>query len=125
MTLETFPFWNMTIALNHIHVAMLTFYPSLNVLSMIEIPSFNINVTFGLNVTGLATAHCTREAFLLSSGTHPIKMADEAVGLMDGQMESLDKLGMTACTTKSHPPSQFSQMLSMRETDIFKDHFTG
>jgi hypothetical protein len=125
MTLQAFPFWDMTIALNHIHVAMLTLYSSLNILSMIEIPSFNINIPFGLNMTGLTPPHCTRDAFLFSSGTHPIKMTDETVGLMDSQMESLDKLGMTACTAKSHPPSQFSQMLPMREMDIFKDHFTG
>jgi len=51
-------------------------------------------------------------------------MADKTVGLMNGEVCSLDNLGMAGCAPKPHPPSQLTQMLSMGKVYILKYHIS-
>jgi hypothetical protein len=50
MALETLPLRNMTITLNHIDMTLFTDDPPGDILPMVKIPSFDIDVSFGLNV---------------------------------------------------------------------------
>jgi hypothetical protein len=59
MTLETLPLRDMAISLNNIDMALFTVHPSGNILSMIEIPTFDLNVSFGLDMTGSTTSNGT------------------------------------------------------------------
>ncbi len=49
-------------------------------------------------------------------------MTDEAVGLMNSEVGSLNDLGMTGRATELHSPFQFSQMLAVGKSHIFVDH---
>jgi hypothetical protein len=49
-------------------------------------------------------------------------VANEAIDFMNGEMRSLDELCMAGGASKLHPPSQLTQMLSMRESNILIDH---
>ena len=49
-------------------------------------------------------------------------MADETVDFMDGEMGSLNELGMAGSTTKFHPPSQLLEVFPMGESHILVDH---
>jgi len=122
MTLKTFPFRHMAISLKNVDMALLTSDPSGNVFAMIELPTLHLNISFGLNVTGIATSYGTRNAFLLSPWPSLVKMADKAIGFMDGKVGPLDQLGMAGGASKFHPPSQLSKMFSMGESHIFIDH---
>jgi hypothetical protein len=42
----------MTISLNHAEMALLTGYPSCNILFMIEAPTFDLDIPFRLDMTG-------------------------------------------------------------------------
>jgi hypothetical protein len=122
MALETFPFGDMSISSNHINMALLTGHPSGDILPMIEIPTLYFNVPFGLNVTRGAPSDSTRDAFLLSLLTRFVIMANKAVGLMDGEVGSLNNLCMAGGASKFYSPPQFSQMPSMGKVYIFKYH---
>jgi hypothetical protein len=113
MTLSTFPLRDMTISLNDINMAFFAGYPSFNILPMIEAPTFNFNVPFGLNMTRGATAYSTRNALLLSSCPNPVVMTDEAVDFVNGEVRPLDELCMTGGASKFNSPSQLAQMFSM------------
>jgi len=105
MTLKTFSFRDMTISHDDIDMTLLTGYSSCNILSVIEAPAFNLDISFWLDMAGSTTSHRTRDALLLPSRTSPIKVANKTVGLMDGEMGSLNKLSMTGGTSKPRSPS--------------------
>ena len=122
MTLDTFPFRDMTVPLNDIDMALLTGHPSCNILPMIEIPAFDLDVPFGLDVAGGTPSYGTRNAFLFPFRASLIVVTDETVDLMNSEMCSLNELGMAGRASKFHPPSQLTQMFSMGEGHILIDH---
>jgi len=105
MTLKTFPFGHVAIALKNMNMTLLTSNPSGNILSVIEIPTFHLNIPFGFDMTGFTASYCTRNAFFFSLWAGLIEMADKAIGFMNSKMSPLNKLGMAGSATKFHPPS--------------------
>jgi hypothetical protein len=124
VALDTFPFRDMAIALNHIDMAPLALHPSLNILPMVERPSFDFDVPFWLHMAGSTASHCAGDALFFSSRPCPVIMTDEAVDLMDGEMGSLNQLGMAGGTAKLHPPSQLLKVFPVGENHIFVDHIS-
>jgi len=122
MALETFPLRHMAIPLENTDMALLTGHPSGNILSMIKTPAFDLNIPLRFNMAGGTTPYSTRNAFLLPSWASLVEMAGKTVGFMNGEVSSLDKLGVAGGAPKSHPPSQLAEMLSMGKIDIFKYH---
>jgi hypothetical protein len=59
MTFHTFSLRDMTIALNNTEVAFLAGHPSRDILSVIEAPALDPDVTFRLNMTGSTTPYGT------------------------------------------------------------------
>jgi hypothetical protein len=108
MTLSTFPLRDMTISLNDINMAFFAGYPSCNILPMIEAPTFNFNVSFGLNMTGGTTTDGARNTFLFPSLTSPVVVTNEAVDFVNGEVGSLDELCMTGGASKFNPPPQLT-----------------
>jgi hypothetical protein len=105
MTLKTFSLWDMTISRDDIDMALLAGYSSYNILSVIEAPAFNLDISFWLDMAGSTTSHRTRDALFLPSCTSPIKVANKTVSLMNREMGSLNKLSMTGGTSKPRSPS--------------------
>jgi hypothetical protein len=56
MALYTFPLRDMTIPLDHTEMAFLTGHPPGNIFLMIEIPAFDLDIPFRLNMTGSTTS---------------------------------------------------------------------
>jgi hypothetical protein len=81
-----------------------------------------LNISFGLDVARSAISYSARNAFFFSSQASPIKVTNETVGLVNGEMSSLDKLSMTAGASKFRPSSQFPQMPCMRKAYILEYH---
>jgi len=106
MALDTLPFRNMTIPLNNVDMAPLTDNPSGNILPVIEIPPLDFNISFGFDMTGGASPYRTRNTLLFTLLAGLVVMADETVDLVNGEMGSLNQLGMTGRTSKFHSPSQ-------------------
>jgi hypothetical protein len=52
MAFNTFSLWDMAIALNHAEMTFLTGHPSGNILPVIEVPAFDLDIPFRLNMTG-------------------------------------------------------------------------
>jgi hypothetical protein len=50
VALKALSFRNMAVSYNHIHMAPLAGYPSRNILAVIEVPAFDLNVSFGFDV---------------------------------------------------------------------------
>jgi hypothetical protein len=122
VALDTFAFRDMAIALNHIDMAPLAFHPSLNILPMVERPSFDFDVPFWLHMAGNTTSHCAGDTLFFSLRACPVIMTDEAVDLMDGEMSSLNQLGMAGSAAKFHSPSQLPKVLPVGENHILIDH---
>jgi hypothetical protein len=59
MALDTFSLWDMAVSLHDIVMTLLTDDLSCNILPMIETPTFDLNVPFGLNMTRGTTAYGT------------------------------------------------------------------
>jgi hypothetical protein len=97
MALETLPLRNMTVPLRNMDVALLTGHSSRNILSMIKTPAFDPNISLGFNVARGTNSYSTRNAFFFPSLTSLVEMADKTIGLVNGKMRPLDKLGMAAC----------------------------
>jgi len=89
---------------------------------MVEAPIFDLNVPFGFDVARSTFSHSTRNTFLPPSGSSLKKVTDETVGLVNGEVSSLDKLSMAGCASKIHTPSQLAQMSSMWKVYIFEYH---
>jgi hypothetical protein len=52
MTFHTLSFRHMTISLNHTEMALFTGNPSCDVLFVIKVPTFDLDIPFGLDMTG-------------------------------------------------------------------------
>ena len=122
MTLETLSFRDMGVSSYHIDMTLFTGHPSCNIFPMIEAPTFDFNVPFGFDVARSTFSHSTRNTLLLPLGSSLKKVTDETVGLVNGEVSSLDKLSMAGCASKIHTPSQLAQMPSMWKVHIFKYH---
>jgi hypothetical protein len=75
---------------------------------MIKIPAINFDISLWSEMAGGATAYGTRKALSLPFWTSLEIVADETVDLMNGEMGSLDELGMTGRASKLHSPSQLT-----------------
>ena len=51
-------------------------------------------------------------------------MADEAIGLVNREVRSLDDLGVAGGAPQFHSPSHLTEMFSMGETDVLEDHIS-
>jgi hypothetical protein len=122
MTLETLPFRDVGVTLNNIEMALLTSHPSRNVLAMIEAPTLDLNVSFGLDVTGGTSTYGARNAFLFPFGASFKIVTDKTVGLVNGEVHSLDNLGVAGGASQFHPPSELPQMFSVGEGHVLVNH---
>jgi hypothetical protein len=59
MAFNTFSLWDMAIALNNAKMALLTGYSSCNIFSMIEVPTFDLDITLGLHMAGGTSSYGT------------------------------------------------------------------
>jgi hypothetical protein len=64
VTLKALSFRNMAVSYNYIHMAPLTAHSSRNILAVIEVPTFDLNVPFGFDVARATFSNSTRNAFL-------------------------------------------------------------
>ena len=124
MAFNTLSLGHMGISLNHTEMTLFASDPSFNILPMIETPTINCNISLRLNVAGGATPDRTGNTLLFPSQTRPVVVADETVGLMNGEVQSLHNLGMAGGTSKFHPPSQFLEVFSMGKGHILIDHIS-
>jgi hypothetical protein len=108
MALNTFPFGNMTIPLDDMDMASFTGDASGNILPVIETPALDLDIAFGFNMAGGTSSDRAGNTLLLSFRAGIIVMADEAIDLMNGEVGSLDELGMAGGTAEFHPSSQFA-----------------
>jgi hypothetical protein len=123
MTSPALSLWHMAIALNNTEMALFTAHPSCNISSMIEIPSFDFDVPFRLNMARGTTSYGARNTFfLLFFYASLIVMTDKTVGVVNGEVRSLDDLGVTRGAPKFNPPSQLTQMCSVREAHVLEYH---
>jgi hypothetical protein len=53
---------------------------------MIEAPAFNLDIPFRFNMAGGATSNRTGDTFFFPCQACTIKMADDTIGLMNGEM---------------------------------------
>jgi hypothetical protein len=98
----------MAIPLNYADMAPLTDDPPCNILPMIKIPTFDFNISFGLEMARSTSSNRTGNAFLLPSGASLVIVTDETVNLMNGEVRSLDELGVAGRTAKFHSPPQLA-----------------
>ena len=122
MAFKTLSFRHMGIPLNHTEMTFLAGDPSIDILAMIEIPSFDIDIAFGRNVAGGATSNGARDAVFFSLCPRLIVMADETVDFMNPEVGSLNDLGVAGGAAEFHPPSEFLEVFSMGEGDVLIDH---
>jgi hypothetical protein len=108
VALDTFPLRNMTIPLNNVDMAPLTDDPPCNILPMIKIPTFDFNISFGFEMARGTPSYRTRNALLLPSGASLVVVANETIDLMDGEVRSLNELGVAGRTAKFHSPPQLA-----------------
>jgi hypothetical protein len=86
MALETFSFRDMAIPFHDIHMALFTGHSPCNILPVIEVPTSDFDISFGLDVTGGTASDGTGDTFFFSSGSGAVVMADEAVGVMNREV---------------------------------------
>jgi hypothetical protein len=122
VTFHTLPFRDMAVPLDDAEMALFAGNSPGNVLPVIETPSFDLDVSFGLNVARGAPPDCTGDAVLFSLGPRLKVVTDKTVRFMNREMGSLNDLGMATGTPKLHPPPQVAQMFSVREGHILIDH---
>ncbi len=92
MAFHTFPLGDMGIPLNHTEMAFLTGHSSSDILSVIEVPALDPDVTFRLDMTGSTTPYGTRNALFFSFWTSLVIVADKAVDIVNREVFSLNKL---------------------------------
>ena len=95
MAFNAFSFRDMGIPLNNTEMALFAGNPSCDILSVIEVPTFDLDISFGLHMAGGTSSDGARNALLLSLWTSLVIVADEAVDFMNGQVFSLNELGVT------------------------------
>jgi hypothetical protein len=67
VALEALAFRDVAVSDNDIHMASLTGHASCNIFAVIEVPAFDLNISFGFNMARGTTPHSTGDALLLSS----------------------------------------------------------
>jgi hypothetical protein len=92
MAFHTFSLGDMGIPLNNTEMAFLTGHPSGDILSVIEVPALDPDVTFRLDMTGSTTPYGTRNALFFSFWTGLVIVTDEAVDIVNREVFSLNKL---------------------------------
>jgi hypothetical protein len=107
MTFHTLSFRDMAISQNDTEMAFFTGDPPFDILFVIKVPTFYLNIPFGLDMTGRTPSDRTGYAFLFSFRASLVIVTDETVDFMNGQVASLNKLSVTTGTPEIHPPSQF------------------
>jgi hypothetical protein len=122
MTLDTFPFGDMGIPLNHTLMALFTGHSPGDILLVIKTPPLHLDVPFGFDVAGGATPNRAGDAVLLPFGTSLEIVADKTVRFMDREVLSLNDLGVARGAPKLHSSSQLSQVFPVREGHVFIDH---
>jgi hypothetical protein len=122
MTLDALSFRDMTVPFNHIEMAFLARHPSVDIFAMVETPPFNLDISFRLEVAGGTPAHGTGKTFFLPLWAGLVIVTDETVRLVNGEVLSLDNLGVAGSTSQLHSPFQLIQMFTMGEGDILVDH---
>ena len=105
MAFNAFSLRHMGIPLNHAEMTLLARNPSLDILSVIEIPTLDIDITFGCDVAGGATSDGAGNAVLFPLWTGFIVVADEAVDFMNRQVSSLNDLSVAGGAAELHTPS--------------------
>lgn len=105
---DTLSLRHMAIPLNDTEMAFLASHPSRDILFVIEVPAFDLNIPFRLDMTGSATADGARNAFLFPFWTGLIIVTDEAVDFVNGEVQPLNKLSVAARAAEFHPSSQFA-----------------
>ena len=118
---DTLSLRHMGIPLNDTEMTFLASNPSRDILLVIEIPAFNIDIAFGLDMAGSAASNGARNAILFPFWTGLIVVADETVDFMNGEMRPLNDLGVAGGAAELHPSSQFLNV-SVGEGHIFIDH---
>ena len=113
---------HMGIPLNHAEMALLAGNPSLDVLAVIEIPTFDIDIAFGCYMAGGTTSHGAGNAVLFSLGARLVVVTDETVDFMNREVGSLNDLGVAGGTAEFHPPSELLEVFSMGKGHILIDH---
>lgn len=122
VTLDAFALRDVAIALDDVDMTAFALHPSGDILPVIKSPPLDIDIALGFHMARDAASDRTGDAVLLPLRTCSIVMADEAIGLMDGEMFSLDELGMAGGAAKLHPSSQLLEMFSMGERYILVNH---
>src|SRR4030042_953471 len=67
VALEALAFRDVAVSDNDIHMASLTGHASCHIFAVIEVPAFDLNISFGFNMARGTTPHSTGDALLLSS----------------------------------------------------------
>jgi hypothetical protein len=124
MAFETLAFRHMGIPLNHTEMTLLAGNPAINIFTMVEIPTFDIDVAFRRNVAGGATSYRAGDAVLLSLWASFVVMTDKAVDFMNREVGSLNDLRVAGGAAKFHSSSQFLEVLPMGEGHILIDHIS-
>jgi hypothetical protein len=86
MTFHTLSLRDMAISLNHTEVALLTGYPSCDILSVIEVPTLDLDIPFGLDMTGGAPSDRTGNALFFPFRTGLVIVTDKAVDFVNREM---------------------------------------
>ncbi len=107
MTLHALPFRDMTVPFNHVKMALFTGHSPFNIFPMVETPTFDLDVSFGLKVARRTSPYRTGEAVLLPFGPSFVIVADKTGGLVDCEVQALDDLCVAGSASEFHSPSQF------------------
>jgi len=124
VALDALPFRHMAVPFDYVEMTLLAGHPPLDVFPVVEIPAFDIDVALRLEVAGGASADRTGKALFLSFRTGLVVVADETVGFVNGQVLSLDHLGVAGGASQFHPAFQLVQVLAMRKGDILVNHIS-
>jgi hypothetical protein len=98
----------MAVSLHNAEMALLAGHPSGNILSMIEVPTFDPDISFRLHMAGGTSSDGAGKAFVLSLRASLEIVTDEAVDFMNRKVFSLNELRVTTGTAKLHSPSQLA-----------------
>jgi hypothetical protein len=99
----------MAVPLYHIDMTPLTDNPSCDILPMIEIPALDFNISLRFDMARGTPSHSTGNALLLlPSRASLVVVTDETVDFMNGEVCSLNELGVASRTAKFHSPLQLA-----------------
>jgi hypothetical protein len=104
MTFYAFALGDVSISLHNIGMAFLAGHPPGDVLLVVEVPAAHLDVALGLKVAGRAASDGARKTFFFALRTGFVIVANITVDFVNGEVRTLDELGVTGGTTKFHPP---------------------